>query len=509
MSSILWLIDRSRVADGRGFCLHSRVLNYHIGPHGYGIQMKGTRFPLATGTAYHAALATVLEWCQDHLQSIEDTEGHLLNSPCVPSVVVRGAIQSAQSAYYQQVAARGFAYMADQPAIQQLLTEQNYLIEGLTWAWILEVLPEVLRRGRILEVEHDDTYVFGCTCGLSDGVGSKADHEARDCHGIGWMCKPDFILETWETRELEYHEFKGTGQDGPSFRDKWEVMIQMFAATLDAERRYGKPIQSIYVHGLLKGKRGQEYNPESGKYDVGPDRQNSIFCYAYRKPANPPMEREEWAAQYQWQELDEKSGQVVNRRLGKVWKKAPIWELPDGVLTPEVESKAEYWAKWLPSEVRRKQLVLLGPYSRQEIMVPGFLEECQGEEGRIQQGLWELYELGQTILGEAYPGDGGPSTIAEGVDSAAAWWEVVWPDPRFQSLLQRHFPRSYECRRFGLKYACQFEDVCFRREGWDQPIGSGKYILRRPHHAPELLQMQERGIPIPAEGMGVTSEELE
>jgi hypothetical protein len=508
MSSPLWLIDRSRVADGRGFCARSRYLNNHTGPHGYGIQLKGTRIPLSTGTAYHAGLAKVLEYCQDFLtseQAVKDV--HATYGQAVPNTVVRAAVQDAQLQYGLTVAARGFAYMADQPAVAETLREQNYLIEGLIWAWVLEVLPEVLSRGRVVEVEHDETFVFGCTCGLSDGVGSQADHEARECQGIGLMCKPDFLLETWATQELEYHEFKGTGSDGPAFRDKWEVMIQMFAATLDAERRRGKSVGAIYVHGLLKGRRGQEYNPESGKYDVGPDRQSSVLVYGYRKPAVPPMEAEEWAAQYSWQELDEKSGQVVNRRLGKVWKKAGVWDLPEQLLTPELQSRAEWWAKWIPAEVRRKQLVVLGPFSRQAIMVPHFLEECVGEEGRWRQGLWDLYERGQQIIHEAYAN--GSGVLPEDLDQMNAWWEVVWPDPRFQSLLDRLFPRSYECRRYGEKSSCQFENICFGREGWAAPLGSGKYILRRPHHQPELDQAIARGCLLPDEGTAASGEEIE
>jgi hypothetical protein len=449
-----------------------------------------------TGIAGHDGLAPILQWCADHddliLQALQVPmpEGERLLP--VPNEVVRAAVKGAQDRYRKVIEARGFADQLEHADAQGLVREQNYLIEGLIWAWCLEVLPELLMRGKVIEVEHDDTYVFGCTCGLGDGIGTKQEHEARACAGMGLMCRPDFLLETRLTQELEYHEFKTSGMDSITFRDKWEVMIQMFAATLDAERRWNKHVQTIYVHGLIKGKREGEYQFETGKKD-GAITQQSIFCYGYRKPANPPMESEEWAAQYDYVGEDGK-----NHRLGKAWKKAGVWELPEALI-PEGQSKAEFWAKWIPAASRKKNLVLIGPLSRQTLMVDHFLEEAKGEETRWQQGLWELYDLGQQILGEAYPGDGGPGTLADGIP-AQAWWETVWPDERFQIALDRLFPRSYECRRYGMRMKCQFEDPCLFREGWADPIGSGQFIERRPHHKDELEQAIDRGLLLPDEG---------
>ncbi len=492
MSGTIWLIDRSRVVDGRGFCQRARFNGYHLGPAGYGIAMKATKLPLMTGIVAHDGLAPILEWCREHdaeivqafqLYDRQPQEGAIVQA--VPSGVIRGAVQVAQQKYAQVIAARGFAYLGLGEDQQQVVREQNYLIEGLIWAWVLEVLPEVLRRARIVEVEHDDTYVFECTCGLGDGIGTLADHEGRDCQGKGLMCRPDFVAETRHTHELEYHEFKTTGMDSTTFRDKWEVMIQMFAATLDVERRLGQQVGSVYVHGLIKGKREGDYNPETGKRD-GAYRQSSVYCYGYRKPAVPPAEREEWAATYEYYDSYEQK----TKKLPRAYKKAGVWELPDDLI-PEGMSKAEFWVKWIPSEARRKTLVLLGPFSRQALMVPHFLQETLGEEHRWQQGLWDLYDLGLQILQETYPEQVPPN----------AWWETVWPDDRFQARLDQLFPRSYECRRFGMRNRCQFEALCFYREGWADPLGTGLYVERRPHHQDELEQAIGRGLMLPEEGL--------
>lgn len=498
---MIWLIDRSRVVDGRGTCQRARLNNYHLGPHGYGIAMKATKIPLMTGIGGHEGLAPILEWCRDHDDEIVqalNTQGLVREGEIaipVPFDIIRAGVKGAIEAYWKVVTARGFAYLNDDESVKDITREQCYLIEGLIWAWCIEVLPEILRRARIVEVEHDDVYVFGCTCGLGDGILGLGEHSARDCHGIGLMCKPDFLAVTRFTQELEYHEFKTTSLDSPVFRDKWEVQVQMFSATLDAERRHGKHVQSVYIHGLIKGRRQSAYNSETGKYDFGPPRQSSVFCYGYRKPGMPPMETEQWAALYEYTD-----GEGKNRKLPKAFQKAGVWELPDGWI-PAGVSKGEFWTQWIPPEARRKNLIVLGPFSRQSLMVDHFLQETQGEEGRWQEGLWQLYDQGTQILHATY----GPE-LPEGLDINAAWWEVVWPDPVYQGLLDRLFPRSYECRRYGMRNRCQFETLCFYHEGWADPIGSGKYIPRAPHHLPERAQLIDRGLLPPDEGL---AEEIE
>ena len=497
--SLLRYTDRSRIEDGRQFCPRARVINYHLGPDGYGIQKKGTRLPLMTGIGAHNGLAPVLAWCRDTLTSQALVEQQLATGQAAPDTVVREAIQAAQAEYWKTVEARGFAYLENEPGVREITTEQNYLIEGLIWSWVLEVLPEVLRRGQIIEVEVEGVYVIGCTCGLGDGILGEAEHVARGCEGVGLQNRPDFLVRTWVTQELEYNEFKTTGMPGPSFEDKWEVAIQTFSSILDAERRHNKHIQSFYIHGLIKGKREGEYNPVTKKRD-GTIRQQSIFCYAYRKSAMPPMEPEEWRPSYEWVDAEGK-----NRRLSKAFDKAPVWELPESYLMgTNIASKAEFWVKWIDSSHRRKNLILVGPLSRNTAMVEGFLEETLAEEARWGEIVWKLYdrymEVAQRI---AHMEPASPMTVAE------VPWNWVWVHPDYQSLLNQLAPRSYACRRFGKRHACQNELLCFYREGWDDPLGKGLYIPRRPHHTPELDQAVARGLALPDEGVAEAGEETE
>lgn len=56
-----------------------------------------------------------------------------------------------------------------------------------------------------------------------------------------------------------------------------------------------------------------------------------------------------------------------------------------------------------------------------------------------------------------------------------------WADPEFQLHLDRTFPRTYNCYEFGGR-RCQFYGICHREAGWENPIASGLYHVRKPHH---------------------------
>jgi hypothetical protein len=48
--------------------------------------------------------------------------------------------------------------------------------------------------------------------------------------------------------------------------------------------------------------------------------------------------------------------------------------------------------------------------------------------------------------------------------------------------------------------------ICHRHVGWEDPLGSGQYQPRLPHHSPELAQAVERGL-IPEDAAAHDEEE--
>jgi hypothetical protein len=454
MSTVIQLTDRSRYNTGLDRCQRLRFLQYHFGPTGYGITRKAQSIPLATGSYYHVGLAEVLKYVKAH-----DT--------LPPDPVVREAVAVACAGYDRVIAIRGL--QDEGHRLETVAAEQKALIEGFIWAFSLSLLPWLHEQARLLSVEHDDTKVIGCTCGLGDLIGTLEEHEARDCEGIGFQFRLDIITE-YRARPgvLAYWEFKGTGSTGERFDTQWETDPQFPLGAVMEQERLGHPIQEAWVIGLLKGRReGDTYNPETKRRE-GDLRQQSPLCYGYHRPANPPMEEADWQAEFEWKDEWGKG-----HRLPKVYQKRGVWTLKEALGDSQV-SPSEFWCKWMPSDLLAKQIQLIGPLNISQVLAHDVIEELVAEEKRWKGILYDLYD----------------ALEQNGFD---------WTSEGYQGTLRRSVPRSWSCRRYGKRHECQMADLCFYKEGWQDPLGSGGYIVRRPHHQAELAQMEARGL-TPPEG---------
>lgn len=455
--TILWLTDRSRYETGLDKCARERYLSYHFGPTGYGIQKKATAIPLTTGSYVHEGIAEVLSWCK------------AAEHGPVPDSIIREACRTAIEKYNRVIELRGIRNLDQGERVETIAKEQSYLIEGLIWAFCLTTLPYILEQCRIIEVEREEVLVVGCTCGLGDTIGTIEDHEARGCEGIGFQSRPDFITEYLARPGVyAYWELKTLGQPNEPWETQWETKIQFAAGALGAERRLEVPISEAYVVGLIKGRReGDTYNPETRKRE-GALRQQSSLCYWYRRPGNPPLEPEDW--QVSWNYVGDDGR---NHTLGKTYTKAPIWEMP-GIAQLQEGSGAEFAAKAMGHDLLAKNILLLGPLNIQAVLVHELVEELVAEENRWKAIVWELADVLESC-------------------------EYEWSRPEFQAALRRLVPRSWACRRYGKRHECQFVDHCFEHEGWQDPLMDGKFVPRRPHHDPELRQVEARGL-VPEEG---------
>lgn len=452
MAATMWLTDRSRYETGLSFCQRARYLQYHWGPSASGVTRQAQAVPLATGSYVHQGLAWALQYA-------------MLRDALPPDAVVREGIAKALAAYDQVIALRGLS-LGETDRLEVIVAEQQALVEGLIWAFVLTTLPWILEQARVVQVEHDDTAVLGCTCGLGDLIGTLGEHEARDCEGIGFQYRLDFLTE-YRARPgvLAYWEFKTVGSTGERWETQWETMPQVSLGALMESRKREQAIQEAYVVGLIKGRReGDTWNPETKKRE-GDYRQQSVLCYGWHRPANLPLEEEDWQVEY-----DYKDEGGRNHRRGKAYQKQGIWTLKDRAGAVSV---SECWCKWMDLQVLGKQVQLVGPLQVNPTITSEILEELVAEEQRWKGIVWALYQVLE----------------AHGFD---------WTSPAYQAELRRLVPRSWSCRRYGKAHQCQFVPICFAHEGWETPLEHG-FIPRRPHHDAEMAQLAARGL-LPPEG---------
>ncbi len=448
--SLLLFTDRSRQELRSGRCARAAYLSTAFGPNGYGIQRRRISVPLATGSMFHTALGHILTWCKawDQLP---------------PHAVVREGIQTAHREYDEMIAARGLQYWEADEQLQRTAAEQRILIEGLVWCWVLEKLPAMLDEYLVRHVEEEEVLVAGCTCGLGDGIGTQADHDARECQGIGIQTKADWIGERRATPGyFAYHEFKTFGGAPNTWANRWQTAIQPYVGALGWEARTGQSISATYVHGLSKGPRKKEKAAgDIGRTYTGPEYQDSRLVYGYLNPGSPPLEPPDWQREYEWWDG------TRTRRLGPSYKKAMVDQFPGGV---------EAWVLGMTSEQRQAHVLTVGPLLPRTHVVQAYVRGWVAAEERVRLALWDLFQL----LSD--PDVGGD-----------------WTHVDVQAFLDREFPQSWQCDRYGANHRCEFLPICNREVGWEDPIQALNFILRRPHHEPELEQMRRRGLEPPAD----------
>lgn len=458
----LWLTDRSRYTTGTGLCETARYHRYHAGPTGYGWVKKRESLPLMTGGFTHTALEVLFL----HLQQYDALP---------PRTVIHQAIDQATKAYGRKVEARGFRGLLQSETSDLVLLEQQYLLTGLVHAFAQTVLPWIHTTYRIIRAEQERLYVLDCTCGLTSAVIDANAHDARGCHGVAQQLRLDCLAQHRQSQHLANFESKTTGWAMENWAPRWETRPQLSISSFGVKEEYGQEITENYIIGLYKGARRKVKSADPFESDTV--RQDSPFCYGYFRPGNPPMATDEWKPAYEWVDA-----YGVTQYARKPFVKHPVWLLRESDWPTYLRLKQEHpdlsdseiWVHTLPKSVIEKQVFLVGPLNRQDVQIANLKRQIVGEERRWQGIMWELYEK-QVALRE------------QGVENP-------WAHPEFQALLTDLVPASWECRKFGAGHECEYKPLCFKESGWEDPMGTGEYIARRPHHAAELEQAVARGL---------------
>lgn len=450
----VWYVDRSRYDDGVGRCAMLRYLTYHSGPYGYGMKKKALAVPLVTGTYTHLALAGVMENLM-----LAQQAGTKVGDPNSESAraVWRKLIAKAIDKYKAEVKARGYLDVDNPQDNLWIMEEQCMLVEGLAWCFIRGKLPEIIENYTVLAVEQEEEFVVRCGCGRSDlslKVEAHTDHlDDPNIVTIVQMSKPDIILRRELDGRVGNHDFKTEYNVSDNTVESYRDSVQMAVGTVGAEQRLGVKIDHYVIHALIKGGRGvfsKKGAPQT--LDSHLKKQYSPLCYAKVFAPNAPFNNDTtWDYKGFW------------------FDKQPLWQV-EFSQKPLGMSNSEFWVYEMPKEMLFEQFVEIGPFERPTHMITQALDHIAGEEMRWIKNLNDLYV----------------------VEEANGWESDI-----FQRTLNATIPRSYHCYHYNSR--CPMYQVCFKGAGWQDPIGSGYYVHRRPHHEPEIVQMQSRGIPVPEE----------
>lgn len=266
-------------------------------------------------------------------------------------------------------------------------------------------------------------------------------HLDLDDGRIRLMSRPDLLLRTRKDNKLNLEpnrlcilDWKTmSGFDAETTSRTYAESVQMALLTAVVEAKYEEPVETYWIAGLVKG--GKKKFEKDGM--TTPERRFfSSLCYAM----TPQAPFNDWSTKGYW------------------YKKAPVWEHMD----------AEAWIGVLRSRDKKGDLrfnvlhesfPIMGPFRRQTNMIPQVLRQIVGTENRMIEALWKLAEAEDPTL-----------------------------------ALDGFFDRAYgNCTSF-YGDVCPFMTMCYSLPGHEDPIGSGLYQIRRPHHEPELQAQIESGI---------------
>lgn len=451
MSGQMIFTDRSRQETGTQHCERHRYLHFHA-VNGYGIEAIGERLYLRTGIAIHDILADIM------------TAILLMNGGVTPKQVdtspgsiarkqIRGFVRKHLASYVKDVRENGFyGVAADKSEVQELmLLEQVYNVEGLIWGFVRVSLPELLRQFEVVEVENEEELILGCTCGK--GAQPWQEHDLAGCLGIVQQSRPDLLLRDRGNGQLVILDYKSVKAYDNRSIEKYRDSVQMAVGTVGVERRLKEPVPSYYVLFLIRGAVRGQYQPMTKTYD-GPLMLQSDFCYIDYTPANPPVSKEIIGGSAPW------------------YKRTPVWEIDTWQGKPAEVSSSEWLVDKMPLASLEKNFVLIGPYERQVYLIQSYLRQVEFDERRWTVKLTAIYEGQQ---------QGRPLNV----------------------LLDENIPASWDCHAYGER--CPMWKICHRDVPVEDPMTSGLFAFRVPHHIPEQIQMnidaRDQGIPIPEEAL--------
>ena len=321
--------------------------------------------------------------------------------------------------------------------------EQAALLEALLRGWAECRLPRLLTEYQVIDVEGEEE----CSLGGKD-------------KSLIWMSRPDAVLRHRGTQELTIYSIKTCAQWDQRAADQHELDMQGMSETYAVEQRLGEPVTSVQMDFLVKGRR-DEFPRGSGRR-----RQASPLIRGWRQSFGAPMS-DRYAWSYSWTS-DDGTRHRLARNGGGAWQPYSPWH--------EGEMGLQAWFDLLragnvtPStgeNILESQFVTPPPHYRIQEDIDEWLVSTQTQEARVK--------IGAAVVENARKK--GPKA--------------------FRLALAEHFPKNARACNFHYGGRCPFHkashDVCWTGLNIHEqdPVESGNFLWRVPHHTPELAQQNQ------------------
>ena len=390
--------DRSRILAAQR-CPRERYLAYqHLGT---GLQKKSKGLPLQFGSAFHEGAEVLLT-----PQVVPDNK-----------VRIEIAVNTAKKFLRTQFEVAGVAFDGETPddiqkAMEYGQEEQMALAEGLLRGWWAYEGEQFLDTFEVVEVE--------------------AEGRAKLSDDLVLMYRPDAVVREKATGDHYIISWKTTSTFSSRNIKQAKVDMQSMSEVFGVVQARGISVEGVLYKIAVKGQRRKD------NWD-GLYKQSSHLIYGWKKLGNGGGDEAEWSWAYSW----EKEDGGGESRLGKGWRRVPIWrDYPGGVKQWITDLSAN---QIFPRHIDALQAIFPQslPVERRKDEVESWVRQTVEQENRIAENLIDLDE---TILG-------------------------------FDEELDKRFPQhTHSCHSYS---GCSFIPVCW--EGVKAEVGE-LYQIRVPNH---------------------------
>src|SRR5271156_4831550 len=364
---------------------------------GKGLQKKSKGLALSFGSAFHEGSEELLS--QNGIEK---------------------AVERAYGFLAEQFAAKAVSFDNETPddiqkAMEYGQEEQMALAEGLLRGWWLYEGEAFLENFEVIEVEQEGRAILrnGVTKGkfgeyYQDGKLFQPDYDSDLSEPIVLMFRPDALVRDKQSGDLYVISWKTCATFQKRNIDQAKHDMQSISEVFGVEQLMGLQsaaeaqemanklgtsvawgtngtrVEGVLYRWIVKGQRRKD--DWTGLYTQG-----SHLIYGWRKLGSSADDAE-WSWSYEWkgEDVNPKTGKLVTHKLGKGWKKVPIWrEYPGGVKQWISDLSAN---QIFPRHIDALQAIFPQslPVERRKDEVESWKRQTVAQESRIESALFEV-----------------------------------------------------------------------------------------------------------------------